>query len=72
MAAPQKKESGVPAKLAERILAEVDEQQIVSMCCDVINIPSPTGEEGRMAEYMKAALDALGLSVTWQEVEEGR
>ena len=72
MAASQKKESGLPAELANRILAEVDEQQIVSMCCDVINIPSPTGEELRMAEYMKGALEALGLDVTWQEIEEGR
>src|SRR5689334_17722355 len=42
------------------------------MSCDVINIPSPTGHELQMAEYMQNALQALGLDVTWQEVEEGR
>ena len=42
-------------KLVERILAEVKEEEIVAMCCDVINIPSPTGDEGEMAEYMRAA-----------------
>src|SRR2546428_5433841 len=42
------------------------------MACDVINIPSPTGEELQMALYMNSALKQLGLDVTWQEVEEGR
>ncbi len=36
-------------KLAEKIVAEVDEDEIVAMCCDVINIPSPTGGELQMA-----------------------
>src|SRR5690349_14449890 len=59
-------------KLAQRILAEVKEEEIVAMCCDVINIPSPTGEELQMGQYMQRALQTLGLQVTWQEVEEGR
>jgi acetylornithine deacetylase len=58
--------------LAEKIVAEVREEEIVAMSCDVINIPSPTGEELHMAEYMQMRLEQLGLNVTWQEVEEGR
>ena len=58
--------------LVERILAQVKEDEIVAMARDVINIPSPTGEELQMAQYMQTALQELGLSVTWQEVEEGR
>src|SRR5437667_11413356 len=42
------------------------------MCRDGINIPSPTGEELQMAQYMQNALQQIGLNVTWQEVEEGR
>jgi len=42
------------------------------MACQVINIPSATGEELQMAECMRHALEQLGLQVTWQEVEEGR
>ncbi|HKZ53038.1 MAG TPA: M20/M25/M40 family metallo-hydrolase [Candidatus Acidoferrales bacterium] len=60
------------SKLAEKILACVSEERIVSMACDVINIPSPTGEEGAMAAYMRRAMEELGLAVSWQEVEEGR
>ncbi len=59
-------------KLVDKILAEVREEEIVGMCCDVINIPSPTGRESQMAEYMRAAWEAMRLDVTWQEVEEGR
>jgi acetylornithine deacetylase/succinyl-diaminopimelate desuccinylase-like protein len=60
------------AKLADRILAEVREDEIVAMSTDVINIPSPTGEELQMAQYMQSALQKIGLDVTWQEVEEAR
>jgi acetylornithine deacetylase len=69
---PGKKSSGLDASLVERIVAEVREEEIVAMSCDVTNIPSPTGEELQMAQYMQGALQQLGLNVTWQEVEEGR
>jgi len=58
--------------LVRRILAEVNEEEIVAMCCDLINIPSPTGYELHMAQYMQGALQQLGLNVTWQEVEDSR
>src|SRR5260370_39603670 len=58
--------------MVEEILAGVREEEIIAMACEVINIPSPTGEELQMAEYMRSALRQLGLDVTWQEVEEGR
>jgi acetylornithine deacetylase/succinyl-diaminopimelate desuccinylase-like protein len=69
---PTRKTDGLDAKLIDRILAEVKEDEIVAVCRDVINIPSPTGEELPMAHYMQEALRRLGLNVTWQEVEEGR
>ncbi len=59
-------------KLVARILAEVREEEIVSMSSDVINIPSPTGEELQMAQYMQSELQKISLDVTWQEVEESR
>jgi len=42
------------------------------MSSDVINIPSPTGEELQMAQYVQSELQKIGLDVTWQEVEEAR
>jgi len=64
--------SALDASLVEKILAGVREEEIVAMACDVINIPSPTGEELQMAKYMQRALQQLGITVTWQEVEDGR
>lgn len=58
--------------LAERIISEVREDEIVAMARDVVNIPSPTGDELAMAEYMRDSWRQMGLSVTWQEIEEGR
>jgi acetylornithine deacetylase len=53
-------------------MSQVSEEEIVAMSCDVVNIPSPTGEELEMAKYMRAVFEAAGLQVSWQEVEEGR
>ncbi|HXL22300.1 MAG TPA: M20/M25/M40 family metallo-hydrolase [Candidatus Dormibacteraeota bacterium] len=64
--------SSLDPSLVEKILAAVREDEIVAMASDVINIPSPTGEELHMAEYMQSTLQQLGLTVTWQEVEESR
>ncbi len=68
----KERRSSLDANLVKKILAEVKEEEIVAMCGDVINIPSPTGEELQMAQYMQSALQQIGLQVTWQEVEDGR
>ena len=64
--------SSLDAGLVEKILSGVREEEIVAMAHDVINIPSPTGEELQMAEHMRRAWQGLGLDVTWQEVEDSR
>jgi acetylornithine deacetylase len=62
----------VKTDFAKKILSQVSEEEIVAMACDVVNIPSPTGEELEMGKYMRGALESAGLQVAWQEVEEGR
>jgi acetylornithine deacetylase len=62
----------VTSDLAQKIMSHISEEEIVAMCCDVVNIPSPTGEELEMAKYMRGAFEAAGLQVSWQEVEQGR
>jgi acetylornithine deacetylase len=64
--------SKLPHDVAERIVAEVREDEIVSMACEVINIPSPTGDELAMGNYMQRRWEEMGLRVTRQEVEESR
>ncbi len=56
----------------DAILNHVLEEELVSTCCDLINIPSPTGMELNLAEYLRAAFQSLGLAVTWQQVEDTR
>src|SRR5947208_13829457 len=58
--------------LAEAIVSEVRESEIIQIACDLINIPSPTGEELQMGNYMRAALQAAGLQVSSQQAEPGR
>ncbi|MFQ5740072.1 MAG: M20 family metallopeptidase [Acidobacteriota bacterium] len=62
----------ISTSLARRILSEVDQEGIVQMSEAVISIPSPTGEELEMARYMSSIFRAMGLFVSWQEIEEGR
>jgi len=50
---------GICPELAERILAEVRQDEIVSMRSDIANIPSATGDEQRMAELKMARLTSV-------------
>src|SRR6201997_154558 len=58
--------------LTKAILGQIREDELVAMCCDVVNIPSPTGEELEMGRYMRKMMEEAGLSVSWQEVEDAR
>src|SRR5690348_10778346 len=62
----------VNEELANSIVSQIREEELIAMCSDVVNIPSPTGEELEMGRYMRRALEETGLTVSWQEVEEGR
>jgi acetylornithine deacetylase len=52
--------------------AQQDVDDMVSMSKDLINIPSPTGEEGIIGDYVAERFSALGMRVQMQEVEPGR
>ena len=71
MASPASK-AGLDDRMKDAIVVGVREDEIVAMCCDVINIPSATGNELAMAEYMRSAFQRLGLTVTWQPIEDRR
>lgn len=59
-------------ELTESIVSQVREQDIVQMATDLVDIPSPTGEELEMGRHMHRAFEETGLRVAWQEVEPGR
>jgi acetylornithine deacetylase len=54
------------------LVSRVDRGRLVETASDLVDIPSPTGYEQGMAEYLRDVLEELGLHVAWQEVEEGR
>jgi acetylornithine deacetylase len=60
------------AERSERILAHVDAERLTETACSLVAVPSPTGSEQGMAELMRDLFGQMGLSVAWQEVEEGR
>jgi acetylornithine deacetylase/succinyl-diaminopimelate desuccinylase-like protein len=64
--------SALAGSMRDAILSRIGEAELVSMCCDLINLPSPTGAELNVAEYMRAVFQRLGLTVTWQQVEDAR
>jgi acetylornithine deacetylase/succinyl-diaminopimelate desuccinylase-like protein len=50
----------------------IDRQRLVEWASRAIAIPSFTGSEQAMAEFMAETFDELGLAVQWQQVEDGR
>jgi acetylornithine deacetylase len=51
---------------------KVDEARLVETARSFVDISSPTGSEQEMAECMRDTLLAMGLEVSWHEVEDGR
>ncbi|HXY86055.1 MAG TPA: M20/M25/M40 family metallo-hydrolase [Gaiellaceae bacterium] len=50
----------------------IDEARLVEDALAAVAIPSFTGSEEAMAEWMSGACRELGLDVQWQQVEDGR
>ena len=50
----------------------IDRERLVETASAMIAIPSFTGDEQAMAEHLRGVFETLGLSVQWQQVEEGR
>lgn len=50
----------------------IDESRLVDLAVRLVSTPSFTGSEEAAARVVRDELDALGLQVQWQQVEEGR
>ena len=62
-------------EISESVIKSLDEllkKEIVEMTVDLVNIPSPTGEEKEIANYVHKRFSELGLKTEFQEVEPGR
>jgi acetylornithine deacetylase/succinyl-diaminopimelate desuccinylase-like protein len=56
----------------EKILAHIDRDELAQLACDLTSIPSPTGQEKAIAEFILAWFAANGLKAVRQEVEVDR
>jgi acetylornithine deacetylase len=72
---PNSEEEKLLDRLQESVLQSLDEElssELIDIASEAVNIPSPTGEEAEMARFLKGRFEEIGLSVSLQEVEEGR
>ncbi|MBI2848548.1 MAG: M20/M25/M40 family metallo-hydrolase [Chloroflexi bacterium] len=58
--------------IVREALARVDEQKVTNLLCELVNIPSVTGEERECARFLTEYMASMGLEARLQEVEEGR
>lgn len=56
----------------EESVVPVSAQEIVNLLCELINIPSVTGKEQQVAEFLVGHMRELGLEAWLQEIEPGR
>jgi acetylornithine deacetylase len=54
------------------VSVQIDRERLVDWASRAIAIPSFTGSEQAMAEFVAETFGELGLAVQWQQVEEGR
>ena len=57
---------------AKRVLAQIDRNELAQVGCDLASIPSPTGQEKAVAEYILAWFAANGLKAVRQDVAPDR
>ncbi len=59
-------------KNRERIWAAIDKERLKRLTMDLVNIPSPTGQEGEIAQYLSEHFENIGLTARLQEFDTGR
>lgn len=57
---------------AQKVLSQVDRDELAQLGCNLVNLPSPTGQEKAVAEYILDWFKANGLRAIRQEVEVDR
>jgi acetylornithine deacetylase/succinyl-diaminopimelate desuccinylase-like protein len=57
---------------AQKVLAQIDRDELAQLGCDLTSIPSPTGQEKAIAEFILNWFAANGLKAVRQDVEVDR
>ena len=62
----------IDGEAAKEVLAHIDRDELARLACDLTCIPSPTGHEKAIAEFILAWFETNGLKALRQEVEIDR
>jgi acetylornithine deacetylase/succinyl-diaminopimelate desuccinylase-like protein len=62
----------IDQEAAQRLLAGIDRDELAQLGCDLTSIPSPTGQERAIGEFILGWYEKNGLKAVRQDVEEGR
>ena len=62
----------VDKEISGRVLAQIDRNELAQLGCDLTSIPSPTGQEKAIAEFILAWFESNGIKAVRQEVEPDR
>ncbi|MGH7830385.1 MAG: M20/M25/M40 family metallo-hydrolase, partial [Candidatus Binatia bacterium] len=62
----------IDQEAAKRVLTQIDRDELAQLACSLVNIPSPTGGEKAIAEFILDWFRANGLKAVRQEVEVDR
>lgn len=62
----------IDSDAAKKVLAQLDRDELAQLACDLTDIPSPTGQEKAIAEFILSWFAANGLKAVRQEVEVDR
>jgi acetylornithine deacetylase/succinyl-diaminopimelate desuccinylase-like protein len=57
---------------AKKIVAQIDSNELAQLACDLVNIPSATGQEKAIAEFILSWYKAKGIKPIRQDVEVDR
>src|SRR5262245_24139176 len=57
---------------ANAVLAQIDRDELARLACDLTSIPSPTGQEKAIAEFILAWFENSGFKAVRQDVEVDR
>jgi acetylornithine deacetylase/succinyl-diaminopimelate desuccinylase-like protein len=56
-------------EVAKRVLAQIDRNELAQLGCDLTSIPSPTGQEKAIGEFILSWFETTGLKAVRQDVE---
>ncbi|MDA0653564.1 MAG: M20/M25/M40 family metallo-hydrolase [Proteobacteria bacterium] len=62
----------IDKQLADKVLAQIDRKELAQLACDLTDIPSPTGQEGAVAEFILNWFATNGLKAVRQDVDVDR